>query len=148
MPLKDNEKRKEYNKQWAKDNREKIRAYYKQMANKNPEKYRLKDKLHARIHRERYKNECITRMGGKCQICGTTGPFVIFDIHHLNSSDKTTHMRGVNQNKSAYEKVFQLWLDNRILLLCANCHRKLHFMNNRKNWFNDRDGATHMMRPV
>lgn len=54
-----------------------------------------------------------------CTVCGETEPWVL-DMHHLDPNEKET-----NSAKSATLKTFLQEAD-KCVLLCSNCHRKVH----------------------
>jgi hypothetical protein len=54
-----------------------------------------------------------------CTVCGETEPWVL-DMHHLDPSSKET-----NSATSATLKAFLKEAD-KCILLCSNCHRKVH----------------------
>lgn len=54
-----------------------------------------------------------------CTVCGETEPWVL-DMHHLDPSEKEA-----NPARSATLKTFLKEAD-KCVLLCSNCHRKVH----------------------
>lgn len=54
-----------------------------------------------------------------CSVCGETEPWVL-DMHHLDPSEKESHPA-----QSATLKTFLKEAD-KCVLLCSNCHRKVH----------------------
>lgn len=71
------------------------------------------------------KIKAIRYKGGKCLDCSLSypeEPYVIFDFHHLDPSEKKlswNSMRFISENKM-YEEL------DKCVLLCSNCHRKRH----------------------
>lgn len=79
----------------------------------------------SRFKRERKRNikqDAINRLGGKCNSCGLVDHQSVYDFHHLNPSEKE---RGVSTMVQYTKAKFELEL-SKCILLCANCHRKLH----------------------
>ena len=79
-----------------------------------------------RVHR--IKRDLILSKGGKCGICGL--PFngectSLFDFHHRNPSEKKFNL---NNYSIISFKLILLWEEaEKCDLLCANCHRLLHW---------------------
>lgn len=75
------------------------------------------------------KLECIAYKGGKCQICGYSKYAGALDFHHRNPSEKNfsicKRLRSAKLND-----VLKRELD-KCDLLCANCHREVHFDESR-----------------
>lgn len=64
----------------------------------------------------------------KCKKCGIA-KFYILDFHHRNSEDKEFEISRMRDY--SLEKI-QLEID-KCDLLCANCHREFHFLQQNKN---------------
>ena len=71
------------------------------------------------------KLKIIDYMGGKCYDCNMIGLPCIYDLHHLNPSQKDRKISSMSQK--AFDNI-KIELD-KCILLCANCHRKRHFMD-------------------
>jgi 5-methylcytosine-specific restriction endonuclease McrA len=74
------------------------------------------------------KAELIRNAGGKCQLCGL--PFdgdctSLFDFHHLNPEDKLFNLNNASINKYNLEDINNE--ASKCELLCANCHRLIHW---------------------
>lgn len=121
---------------WRKNNkpREKELARKRQQT----EKYRAKNRIWQREYREKLKFGFILKIGTKCQKCGkevSKENLAIFDFHHIDETSKTnwhypnSKNRGAVRNvmKKDYELLFELWKEEKIMLLCANCHRLEHY---------------------
>lgn len=61
--------------------------------------------------------------GGACQVCGIIDHPAIYDFHHVDP-DKKEFMIGTRQAELLNDKM-KKELD-KCLLLCSNCHRKIH----------------------
>ncbi len=75
------------------------------------------------IKRHRLKHKAVVYKGGKCQRCGYSGCAAAFDFHHRDATEKEWNISHLTTYK--WEQV-QHELD-KCDLLCANCHRELHF---------------------
>jgi transcription elongation factor Elf1 len=108
MPYKDPEKRKEYRREWYSKNKESERAHI-QRRKKEIKKWVSK-----------YKSKL------KCSKCEENHPATM-DFHHKGKKDQQISKMvndgySVNRIKKEMEKCE---------ILCANCHRKLHWKNNK-----------------
>lgn len=63
-----------------------------------------------------------------CQKCGDMRKYVL-DFHHINSETKINDI--AHMIKSSSEKTLLQEID-KCVLLCANCHRELHFLEKEK----------------
>jgi len=73
--------------------------------------------------RHKVKERAVAYKGGRCMLCGFIGCGAAYDFHHPDPSQKDFGI-GSGSYKS-FERV-RLELD-KTLLLCANCHRTLHY---------------------
>jgi 5-methylcytosine-specific restriction endonuclease McrA len=71
------------------------------------------------------KERAIQYKGGVCQHCGQVVHMSAFNFHHLNKEEKDMDPGLMMSCSDA--RLFQE-LD-KCILLCANCHRKEHFIN-------------------
>lgn len=96
---------------------------------KYKDKYKTVNKCKKCLEREKYellikrKKEAIKAKGGKCEICQEEYHHSVYDFHHTNPSEKEMCWR---QMSSASEDKRKKELD-KCMLLCSNCHRKLHW---------------------
>lgn len=75
-----------------------------------------------KIRRYRNKREAVRIKGGKCEICGWTGPIAGFDFHHKDPSKKDFEIGNVaNKAWTSIKKEIK-----KCRLLCRNCHSILH----------------------
>jgi transcription elongation factor Elf1 len=74
--------------------------------------------------KRRKKEEAIAIFGSKCQICGYNKCMGALDFHHLDPTKKDFNL-GVAIIQWKWERV-KPELD-KCILLCANCHRELHY---------------------
>ncbi len=91
------------------------KRYYKKNKNKIFEKKMTRRKI--------LKKELVNLLGGKCKICGYNKSAVALDFHHIKEKDicMTTLLKNNSKKKLLKEA-------KKCVLLCANCHRELHFM--------------------
>lgn len=71
----------------------------------------------------RYKAELVSLMGGKCNKCGYDRCYGAFDFHHALGKKENmiaTLLKGASKDKLLKEA-------KKCILLCANCHRELHY---------------------
>ena len=61
----------------------------------------------------------------KCQKCGESKDYML-DFHHLDPSEKETTIARMTSNRYSVDKV----LDEikKCIVLCANCHREFHYL--------------------
>jgi hypothetical protein len=73
------------------------------------------------------KIKAINELGGKCIICGYNKCNGAMDLHHSDINYKK-HAWGKMRGRTL--EVIKQWItDEKIVLLCANCHREIHFPN-------------------
>jgi len=110
MPYKDEKKRKEYKKRWNKQ-------YYKN--NKRKERKRIANRKHElKSWFKQYKSTL------KCTKCGETHRACL-EFHHKNMEKKEFDLSESTLRKG-YSKERILKEIEKCIVLCANCHRKLH----------------------
>jgi len=67
------------------------------------------------------KVRAIELLGGKCEHCGETRPWVL-SFHHKNPKEKECHINTISDKQwSVIEKEIQ-----KCIVLCENCHREIH----------------------
>ena len=62
----------------------------------------------------------------KCKKCGENRYYVL-DFHHLNPSEKETTVARMVSNNYQLEKTLQEI--EKCIVLCSNCHRECHYLN-------------------
>lgn len=73
------------------------------------------------------KTKAIEYLGGKCEICGYDKNISALDFHHRNPEEKEISVSSLYQY--SWERMKEE-LD-KCQLLCANCHRELHYSLNK-----------------
>jgi hypothetical protein len=86
-------------------------------------------RTYARTRVHKLKEALIHAAGGKCECCGLpfTGCSALFDFHHRDPSQKEFSLN--NRTLNAYGIVRIRNEAKKCSLLCANCHRMVHW-----NW--------------
>ena len=72
--------------------------------------------------RNKHKLEILNRFNNKCAHCGLVDNHVVYDLHHLNPTEKEYNLAQIldhSLNKIENELT-------KCILLCSNCHRKEH----------------------
>lgn len=71
------------------------------------------------------KLELIKYKGGKCEICGYDKLIpLVYDFHHIDPNNKTIEVSKILSKKPLDELKLEV---DKCQLLCANCHRELHY---------------------
>ena len=73
--------------------------------------------------RNRLKERAVYVMGGKCQCCGYDKCITALEFHHLDPKEKDFNF-GSNSNRSWQNTRDEI---QKCILVCANCHREIHF---------------------
>ena len=71
------------------------------------------------------KLKAVQYKGGKCSCCGYNKCPASLDFHHVNKNTKTAEI-GLLIARNIKWELLKIELDN-CILLCANCHRELHY---------------------
>ena len=74
---------------------------------------------------KRRKIEIIQKFGNKCSICGYNKNISALEFHHIDPNEKEFHLG--NAKTTNLDKLL-LEMD-KCVLVCANCHRELHYPN-------------------
>lgn len=69
------------------------------------------------------KIQIINFLGGKCQECGEDKPWLLV-FHHKNPEEKEFEIGKMNSNHCVLSKLKKESI--KCILLCHNCHRKIH----------------------
>ncbi len=81
----------------------------------------------------RYRKDILIELlGGSCNICGKIFPQCAMDFHHKDGKEKGelsigTRIRNYSE-KAFWERIIPDAVE-RCILLCANCHRIIHYGN-------------------
>ena len=86
---------------------------------------------HSLYMKERYqlKKDIVQELKAqnKCAKCGEYRGYVL-DYHHLDPTQKENTVARLVSNNFKLDKVYQEI--DKCVLLCANCHREFHYLNN------------------
>lgn len=103
------------------------KAYQVEYRKINKERAKEQSKGKTRKRRKENKIRAVNYLGGECERCGLTSPYYsVFDFHHRNPEEKEADP-GTLLHRS-WETVFKEI--SKCMLLCANCHRIVHEMEN------------------
>jgi hypothetical protein len=72
----------------------------------------------------RFKLACVTYKGGKCQKCEYNKCLGALDFHHIDPKEKDFGISKSGITKFSDKIMLEL---DKCILLCANCHRELHY---------------------
>ena len=115
MPYKDPEKQKAYSKKWNQE-------FYKN--NKASEYARIRARrLEVRAWLTEYKSQLA------CSMCGEKHPACL-DFHHKNGAGKEFSMGNIKGWGYGKERILREI--KKCMVICANCHRKVHFKSRKK----------------
>jgi DNA-directed RNA polymerase subunit RPC12/RpoP len=71
-----------------------------------------------------------------CAKCGEQRGYVL-DFHHINPLEKENTVARMTSNNYTLEKVYEEI--EKCIVLCANCHREFHYLENQNNNFTIKD---------
>lgn len=69
------------------------------------------------------KDRIMQHFDGKCAHCGLIDDPCVYDLHHINPAEKEEGIARMMDRK--WETILPEL--NKCILLCSNCHRKVHF---------------------
>lgn len=90
-----------------------------------------RDKCYAKIHKERIeRSQWLSeyKLSKGCQTCGYNKCVNALEFHHLDPSKKDTIASMGNYSMKRIKKEIE-----ECILLCANCHKELHYKENKIN---------------
>lgn len=96
---------------------------------------RLSNYRHFRNSRQRLKDKLVAYKGGKCEICGYDKCINALEFHHLDPTEKEFSI--ANGNAIAFEKAKKEV--DKCILVCANCHREIHFNLNTEQYVKEEE---------
>jgi len=108
------------------DNKDAYKKYGKAHYEKNKKAYVEKAKKHKAIEKQKWAAFKATL---SCTQCGEDHPAAL-DFHHIKRSRDNIKVHVLVKDgrfKRAYEEI------KKCLVLCANCHRKFHYEEHKKN---------------
>ena len=107
--------------QWIEENQEKIKQYRREWYNRNKEHAKKKVRERKQDIAEWFKEIKNTL---SCIFCGENHPATL-DFHHRNPEEKDILLARVTSNGWSKERILKEI--EKCDVLCANCHRKLHY---------------------
>jgi len=123
MAYKDKEDKKEYMKQYYKDNRKEKLRYREQYYEKNHEEILTKQR---QFYKERHQFTDDYKLSKGCSICGYNKCASALDFHH-NGDKEFNVSRSIQEGKRLFDVKKEM---EKCDVLCANCHRELHAGSN------------------
>ncbi|MCI6458491.1 MAG: hypothetical protein MSA56_12565 [Clostridium sp.] len=73
------------------------------------------------------KQKALRYKGGKCEMCGLEDEPYMYDFHHKDPNEKDFSLG--SKTSTTKWHLIEAELD-KCMLLCANCHRKIHYYEN------------------
>lgn len=103
------------------------KAYNKEYRELNKERAREQSKGKTQARRKANKERAVNYLGGQCEKCGLISPYYsVYDFHHRDPKEKEADPGSLLHR--SWEVVFNEI--SKCMLLCANCHRITHEMEN------------------
>ena len=91
---------------------------------------------HSSYMKQKYqeKKEEIQEIKSECQCakCGDSRGYVL-DFHHINPDEKENTIARMTSNNYQLDKVYDEI--KKCIVLCANCHREFHYLQNKNSNF-------------
>lgn len=100
--------------------------YMKEHAPKEWGRYKTGTNKHSRKRNRLLKIELVNMLGGECEKCRFKKHFSALEFHHKNPKDKwsKTTFSGYLEDPERFKRDIKA---EKISLLCANCHKILHY---------------------
>lgn len=112
-------------KEWVEANQDKMRVYRREYYYKNRDKEKARSlkrrKLVEKEIREYLQNIKISR---GCLFCGEDH-VACLDFHHIDPNEKEETISAIPKRGWSYERIDKEL--EKCIVLCSNCHRKLHY---------------------
>ena len=109
--------------QWVRFNKPKLKQPKKVIDRRYYENNKEKVYQRRTDRRKRLKEEAVKIAGGKCSACGYNKCLSALEFHH-HQSNKEGNVSTLLKNESRQKLLKEA---EKCILLCANCHRELHF---------------------
>lgn len=117
----------EEKKAYSKEYYQRHKDYWRTYNRRNPELRRSNLNRLKKSYGHNNKVKGILMKGGKCSICGIEYDGAngsIFDFHHEDPNEKDTNIAPLLRSKELSEELIKEL--NKCILVCSNCHRKIH----------------------
>ena len=110
-----------------------MRSLRKEMGEVKWKEYqRRRNILKVFLWRKSAKIKLIEYKGGECEICGYDKKMPsVYDFHHIDPEQKDFNIGFKGRTYSIARMKKEV---DKCLLLCANCHREIHFIDFKKNY--------------
>lgn len=129
-------KAQEYRAQYYEEHKEKYKDYWATQADKRKaiqhkylKTHYKKIQLGHRTRKQQIKEQYIEFFGGVCEVCKQPHEWYQYDFHHINPEEKEYNvcsMFSMTEDKIKKEM-------SKCILVCANCHRKVHYELDEQN---------------
>ena len=93
----------------------------------NKEERNLQSKINSKDKRKSFKILAIEYGGGKCKHCNYKNNYSVLSFHHTDTEQKDFNLRGIKSSKLTSKHIEEL---DKCILLCHNCHYKVHSLWN------------------
>lgn len=105
--------------------------YQRKYNQRNKEKYGPLIKEFKRVWHIQIRTAWLTiikeRGMDKCSLCGYDECFASIDFHHIEKAEKETQISTLTRTVITPKRLAEL---DKCIAICANCHRKLHYLEN------------------
>lgn len=88
-----------------------------------------RNRVAAKARAIKKKKRLVEYLGGECAICGYNKCLAAFDFHHINAEEKSFGVGPLLPGKKFEALLKEV---KKCMLLCANCHRELHYNETEK----------------
>lgn len=98
--------------------------FYRRRKNKSLSVYcKLCSNLQTTRRQRKFKEQCISYKGGKCERCGYSSCNSALEFHHLDPKHKDFAISHARLTAFSTKVIEEL---DKCIMLCANCHREIH----------------------
>ena len=130
------EEKRQYVKDWRKRNPDKVKAYRdktnstdsaKESKARWSERNRERTNQRAQISKRKFRQECLTFLGGKCECC-SEATYEFLAIDHINGGGAKE--RKMITSQQLYRKIVKEQIMEGYRILCHNCNMAVAFYGN------------------
>ena len=79
--------------------------------------------------RNRLRQRLVEMRGRKCALCGESFEVHQFDFHHVIPETKSFPLTSTYMTSKSWKTILEE--ANKCIMVCANCHRDIHFSKER-----------------
>lgn len=116
--------RAKYSKEYKTKNKDKLKLQNHLYYIKNKKRIDLYNREYYKITKEKWMKLLKKRDMLRCYGCGCIDCFASIDFHHTNPGEKEFGIANLLYLKITPKRLEEL---NKVIPLCSNCHRKLHW---------------------